>query len=506
MGSSGGGARAGQGTPAGGQIRKLELDDTTDHLRPIHPALDVVDDVLYLTVQARVGGRLQDIVVTSEGEAFTRDAWREKCTALGLYPVAETDLTTAGLDAPRWTNEAIRRLQEGTLEALPWGEMYDRIRAAFEERLRLKEERYFTVLTLYAMATYFHPLFEQFPYLHLHGPAESGKSRAAWSLARVAFNGVTRGDATDAATFRAAHLARPTLVLTECDWLKEAKSGDARVARLQAGFSREEAKLTLTEEGPGRKRTPVTYQTYCPRVLVSTQRIGSPPLRTRVIVLDLVKQPGADTSILRKSVGDEEVWRPLRDGMYRLTLRSFREVEMARESLKATWTVVSGRTFDKWLPLATIAQLVSDEVLAEVQQLAVESQAEDRQEAAYADGAALLFKFAAFLVDGQDDEVFISASDLYGRFTEVDPSGSTAPYGWREPIWAEQTHTTATVENLRKWLKGPRQLVAELKKLTLVDPEPVHMREGNVWVLRPAHVRALVEEYIADPFTDDQAA
>src|SRR5260221_1323306 len=30
-------------------------------------------------------------------------------------------------------------------------------------------------------STYFHPLFEQFPYLHLHGPAESGKSRAAWS-------------------------------------------------------------------------------------------------------------------------------------------------------------------------------------------------------------------------------------------------------------------------------------------------------------------------------------
>jgi hypothetical protein len=57
----------------------FEFTESTpdDSLVPIHPALDIVDGVLYVTVLAHVKGTgLQHVVLTSDGDIFSQDDFK----------------------------------------------------------------------------------------------------------------------------------------------------------------------------------------------------------------------------------------------------------------------------------------------------------------------------------------------------------------------------------------------------------------------------------------------
>lgn len=194
---------------------------------------------------------------------------------------------------------------------------------------------------------------------------------------------------------------------------------------------------------------------------------------------------------------------PLRDKMYRLVLVRFADVTGKQEELNATWTDVMGRAFDKWLPLASIAALVSAEVLAEVQQLAREAQAEDRQEAGYADQAAILFKFAAYEAREHQpqEKVRVKRDDLYRDFNKLPDGrgfGAPGPQNDDTPQWAVETNASVSRSYLKNWIKGPQVLIKELRRLNLIEKAPHDPRWGDGWILRPQHVLDTVQAYIGD--------
>src|SRR5690348_15243755 len=109
----------------------------------VHPARDVVRDTLYVTVQVSVDGKLQRVVLTSDGELYSRDEWPEQCHTRGLLRL--TDLDRAG-DHPRWHStgitEVMTRLQAKQMPAPTWHDAYAAISAALAERLVLYDARY----------------------------------------------------------------------------------------------------------------------------------------------------------------------------------------------------------------------------------------------------------------------------------------------------------------------------------------------------------------------------
>jgi K+-sensing histidine kinase KdpD len=54
----------------------------------VHPALDVIDDTLCVTLQAHIDGRQQYVVASSDGELFTQQEWAAACAARDLEPLA----------------------------------------------------------------------------------------------------------------------------------------------------------------------------------------------------------------------------------------------------------------------------------------------------------------------------------------------------------------------------------------------------------------------------------
>ncbi|GHO69292.1 hypothetical protein KSC_081840 [Ktedonobacter sp. SOSP1-52] len=206
---------------------------------------------------------------------------------------------------------------------------------------------------------------------------------------------------------------------------------------------------------------------------------------------------GADETKLRRSLEDETVWGPLRDKLYSLLMLKWKEVANTRDYLKREWSGLPGRTFEKWLPLATIAGLVSQEVFNDIRQLAEES-LEEQQEDAENVYDALLFKFAARVVQSGDQ--FLSRGELYDMF--VSPSGTS--FGGNDAEeraqWAEDTDAAITTTKLKRWIRSDRMLISELKRLHLIPQNAKHTRSGDRYELNQAEIMRIVGAYIGTNF------
>lgn len=470
----------------------------------MHPALDFVNDVAYVAVKVpNENGFEVTAIATSEGNLYDQSSeWPAQKIERGLQTIAD-DITLEG--AGRWLLGSVEALQEGTLVAPAWQDVYEEVYEAFDRFLVLRDKRYLTVLSLFTMMTYFHPLFDSLPLLFLRGPHESGKSRAAQVLEAMAFNGRADGFASEAVIRRMAHQGRYTQIFTECDNLAYVGSGDPLVRLLQSGCYKSEAWASLAESTPNRKGyTPARFFVYCPRVLCATLRPKSAPLLSRCIELDLVKVPGADQKKLARSIANKQTaWAELRDWLYRLTLLKWQDVVQARKHLKTNWKGISGRTFDKWLPLAAMAVLVSQEVLHVVTELAKESLAEQQQNAGDT-FEAILFEFARHTVKYGDK--LLSESEIWKLFTE---SYSTETTEQSRPEWARETDTAVDIGYIQKYIRTPRKLMQELKRLDLAPKWPKETNRGNKYPLSQEHIYGVVGAYLGeqekekDPFQDN---
>ncbi|HEU5348607.1 MAG TPA: hypothetical protein VFU63_08345, partial [Ktedonobacterales bacterium] len=248
----------------------MELQELpTGATLPIHPALDMIADTLYVTLRLYQAGRLESVVFSSTGELFGTAEWPAHCAAQGLVSLAPPGGHRLPLADLR---ELAEHLRKGDATAPSWREAYEAVYAALDAHLVLCDPRYLVVLALWTLMTYVHPLFEFLPILHLQGPAESGKSRAAAVLAALAFNGLLTGSPTPAALFREAHEGRYTQFLAEADHLAELDSGDTFVRQLQSSCAKAEASVALMEGSTAAKGTPfqvARYHSFVPRVLLS---------------------------------------------------------------------------------------------------------------------------------------------------------------------------------------------------------------------------------------------
>jgi len=446
---------------------------------------------LYVTVRAKVNGHVTHVVLSSAGEAFTVEDWRFEVAKRGMWPRAEVDITDI---PPRWKAAGLRAFQEGTLTAPTWGEAYRAVYDALDANLVVTDTRYLVVLALYAMMTYFHPLFDFLPILHLLGPSESGKSRALLALAEVAFNGKASGSATPASVFRKAHQGRYTQIITEADDLSEMNSGDQFVKQLQGACTKGEAVVEVTEKGTTGVFRPTTYFGFNPRVLGSTKDFKALTLRNRCIRLDFVKVPIADQTRLRASISHAPVFADARDKLYRLQLLDWRDVADMRDELKRTWTgddAPTGRTFDKWLPLAALAKLAGEDVFAVVRELAKEGMEEQRRDAANSK-AGLLFRFAMSLVRKGDRH--LRREQAWDEFLKVEnPHGNPNEV----PAWAKAYGDAITAVELRQMFGGDRRFWEEMKRHNLIPKKPArHTRTGDEYLLKRDEVRELARLYV----------
>ena len=142
--------------------------------------------------------------------------------------------------------------------------------AKIEEYIRrfyfFSDERYYKVITLYIIMTYYYEAFSSIPYLYLNGEKGSGKSTLASIIDCFAFNSKFAIDISESAMYRSITVEGGTFILDELETLtSRAKSQDSKFAAILKGGYYKEGRIFRTNTDQNNKTE--AYSVYGPKVL-----------------------------------------------------------------------------------------------------------------------------------------------------------------------------------------------------------------------------------------------
>jgi hypothetical protein len=220
--------------------------------------------------------------------------------------------------------------------------LYGDLVAAYKTYLDLPDAAY-GLLAAWTVGTSFAHLVTAFPFLHFHGPKESGKSKTLEALRCVCLNAWKGRDITAAALGDTADGQRGTLLLDQAEKLNNEENGNL-IGLLADSYKKaggQRRVVEITKAG----RSVLEFSTYGPKAFASTKPLD-PDLADRCVRIPMTRT--------RKRLPDlegwEPVWKGLRDELYRYTLAAFKEVRQHYETIPGDGT----RIGELWRPLLAV--------------------------------------------------------------------------------------------------------------------------------------------------------
>jgi hypothetical protein len=221
--------------------------------------------------------------------------------------------------------------------------LYGHLVAAFKTYLDLAEPAY-GLMAAWTVGTYFAHLFNAFPFLHFHGPKETGKSKLLEALRCVCFNAWKGRDITPAALGDTMDGQRGTLLLDQAEKLNNDKEYGNLIGLISDSYKQAGGKRRVVEVTKA-GRTVLEFSTYGPKAFAS-QKLLDPDLADRCIRVAMTRT--------RKRLPDLEGWEPmwggLRDKLCRFTLAAFKEVQAHYKEIEGNGT----RIGELWRPLLAV--------------------------------------------------------------------------------------------------------------------------------------------------------
>ena len=213
-----------------------------------------------------------------------------------------------------------------------------------------------STLALWTMLTYCFPAWEAVPYLHVSGPAGSGKTRVFELLSRMALRPIVSSNLSAPALFRTLHEKGGTLLLDEADWLGE---GSPEVAELRsillAGYKRGGRATRLESVGEGGFQM-AEFLVFGPKAVACIAGLPG-PLLSRCIPFPMLRS-APDSPKPRKRLDEvPQRWQQIRDALHELALGSMgpAAIELAK---RADLCSLSGRHHELWQPILALAEWV----------------------------------------------------------------------------------------------------------------------------------------------------
>lgn len=383
-------------------------------VKEFHPALDFKNDKAYVTVrvytEAKEGLEKKYQVITSDKRNFilSKDALKEE----GLY----SEILTPFVE-DRWSRESInawlKSKKDFTLK-----EVFKDLRDLHEFYLDYADPKLYTLLPLWIIGTYFFPLFNAYPYIFLNGFSGSGKSKTGELVAPLAFNGKLIANISDAGLFRTIHLSRGTFILDENEKIAGFGDHSSQMNYLLSGF-RSNANVIRMTQLKDKSFVQEEFHLYSPKMIANIRGIKETALLNRTIKLILTpsQKPQAQREINPQSLKI----RTLRDKLYVHLMNHWQEVKATRKMIKKMDLNLYGYDFSKWIPILTLAYLLSMERFDEMLQMAKEKVTENKELGFENDNRFRLFSVVRSLskTDARKvagNERFYSFDKIYGRY------------------------------------------------------------------------------------------
>jgi hypothetical protein len=313
----------------------------------LHPAIDFKDDFMTLGFRADLRGGGEGLVlVLSDGQGVRwfldpeNIEWEENKYLIGK-------------GCPPLLNQvwSLARLKAFLKRPARPQNLYQEIKEALRIFLDLPETVY-GLLAAWTVGTYFAHLFTAFPFLHLFGPKETGKSKTLEALRCTCFNAWKGRDISAAAMGDTVDGQRGTMLIDQAEKLRGDQGQENNLVGLLAdSYKKAGGRRRVVDTGKA-GRTVLEFSTYGPKAFASTKRLD-PDLEDRCIRIPMTRT--------RKRLPDLEGWEPvwgeLRDKLYRFTLAAFKEVAAAYQAIPGD----GSRIRELWRPLGAVLKVLGVE-------------------------------------------------------------------------------------------------------------------------------------------------
>jgi hypothetical protein len=332
-------ARKSRGGKEKAKGKTPELKDLEEGFR-LHPAIDFLGECMSIGFRVDLSDNETGLLfLISDGQGV-KDAVAPETVEIGerVYQVPKKSSPPFLRDV--WT---LKRLKKFIAHPLRPPNLYGDLMSAYKSFLDLPESAY-GLLAAWTVGTYYAHLFTAFPFLHFHGPKESGKSKSLEALRCVCFNAWKGRDITAAALGDTADGQRGTLLLDQAEKLNNDQENGNLIGLLADSYKKAGGNRRVVEITKG-GRSVLEFSTYGPKAFASTKPLD-PDLTDRCVKIPMTRT--------RKRLPDLEGWEPvwseLRDKLYRFILAAFKEVQTHYQAISGDGT----RIGELWRPLGAV--------------------------------------------------------------------------------------------------------------------------------------------------------
>lgn len=355
----------------------------------------------------------------------------------------------------RWSSRSINQFVEGKSTGT-LALAYQAILKQLEIHIDLGSYENIEVLGLWIIGTYFYRLFPAYPYVHLNGLAEAGKTKTLYLVSLMAFNACMGTETTPAALVRLTHDNQSTLCLDEVEKLHNAKDEASKtvLAILNTGYKRGAAVQKMESGKNGKDWNLKEFDPYSPKILAGIRGLDS-TLATRCISILLMKSENPEI-VNREVDGESLIWSETRDLIYEGVMSGeWLDVYSVYKRLEDA--ELKGRNWETWKPLLSLARHLGTtypDLYERIRSFSIEH---SKQKSGIIDEANYSVKIALglssyFLNEAKEQEAFIPLRGLLDHLVMFDEDSFMDP----------QSRT------IHRWM-STRWLALELRQLGVVQ-------------------------------------
>lgn len=324
------------------------------NLSLITPAQDFVKETAYVTVPVNiiVNNKVESVnyIITSDRQKIRLSD--EELLNIRFYTERKPYLQ------PRWSSSSVESFIDGQ-GAVNLSEIFEDIVNLSKTYIDFGNESWNKYKALWIIGTYFHRLCETYPYIHLNGDMESGKTKTLTFISRLAFNGELTFNSSASYVVRVVHNNHSTCCIDEVERLRHSEDQDSQVliAMLNSGYKKGSFCGKSEQTDRNGQWMPKQYEAFSAKVFASIRGLD-PSLISRCIPVIMLKTGNKDIKN-REIKSDDPVFQEIRDKLYHAMLTVFESVGVFYQTIKDD--EILGREWELWKPILALAKIIDTE-------------------------------------------------------------------------------------------------------------------------------------------------
>lgn len=346
-------------------VDEEEIVIEEEKLKPIHPGIDIVDGKAYI-------GHWKDCVFKTARGAKKRVRLLYLIREDGeKIPYLPDYLAEHGL-RPLYAPVEMENWWLGEIVDVDPKEVYEEVEGNYRTFIEMKDEEY-AVASLWAIGTYFHVIFNSYPYLYISGVKRTGKTKTLHLTKLISYNGVLSHNMSTSTLYRLVQNARCSLFMDEVERLSDPKAMKEFRCLLLGGYKKGSS-VYRTEKTTKEKLIPTRFNIYGPKALANISGMDD-VLEDRTITI--IMERSLDKDIVDTDFDEQDrCWMELRTRLASLFFKYHREVRMLYEGLSKAFSrekdysalpeelrgevrryrdMLSSRNREVWAPILTMA-------------------------------------------------------------------------------------------------------------------------------------------------------